>query len=61
MPSAPDWPLNRVGSHVLPATREGQPNRSTGLEPTAETFQRPEGGEESGQGKGGELAARMPG
>lgn len=29
MPSALGWPLNRVGSHVLPVTREGQPNRST--------------------------------
>lgn len=65
MPSAPGWPLNRVGSHVLPVTREGQPKQQCRLgshqEPTAEPFLRPEGGEESGQDRKGELAARMPG
>lgn len=40
MPSAPGWPLNRVGSHVLPVTREGQPNRSAGLEATKNQPQR---------------------
>lgn len=40
MPSASGWPLNRVGSHVLPVTREGQPNRSAGLEATENQPQR---------------------